>query len=98
MRSVVFLSLLTLISLIWYIGASRRAFELQVLLIEANCEKKVAIETHINIWPTGKVCEVETFDIVTGVVVRAGQHKWMECDEIVAPLFFDMIDSCEFSP
>ena len=76
--------------------ALRQSFQMQVLLIEAHCERTIAIEYSLAEWPAGKVCEVTGTDIWTEVTVRVGPHRRMECAEILWPLFQDTIATCKF--
>lgn len=77
---------------------NRQAFLIQIQLIEANCEKEVARQNDIRVWPKWKVCEVTNFDIVTEVSVRLGKHSRMECGEIIWALSSDIVETCEFIP
>ena len=91
---IVFLS----VALVWlFLNATWKFHRMQVRLIEAECERAVAIELKDEPWPAGKVCEIAFMDAYTQVDVRAGRYKYMECEEPVWP-FKDVTDSCQFGP
>ena len=95
-KKAVILLLVIALAILWGL-ASNRWFGRQLRLIEAQCERAVAIELQGDALPKGKVCEVTGTDIWIHVDVRAGRHSYMECDEPIWP-FEDVTKSCRFGP
>jgi hypothetical protein len=85
-------------ALVWLtLKANWKFQQMQLRVIEAQCERAVAIELTTKAWPNGKVCEIKSTDIWIHVEVSAGRYKFMECDEPIWP-FKDVTESCKFGP